>query len=388
MRLNRHVAPTTRFLDAVAAALGEHRFQRLVFGGPVENGPRRVEWRPVILANGAAVQQVTHENHRDVTRNVDPATALASIRAEIAFYRNADLFTEETTLRLEVRAGRARLRQGPPTPIRTSSDHNRAVRHPVDLARAPWMVALGAVDRSGHVVGSRADKIAQVQRFADLLGHAVDDLPRDRPLRLVDLGCGKGWLTFAARDVLTAKGFTDAHVTGVDRRADLVAAANNIAASGIVFQAGEIAAAPLDGCDVVVALHACDTATDDAIARAIEAHARRLLIAPCCHREVRPGLSAPPALVSPFRHGLFVERQAEWLTDALRAALLGAAGYGVTVAEFVPTDHTPRNLLLTAARSPGVDRAARRAEAISLAAMFSLREQTLARHLGVELSAG
>src|SRR5262249_45700456 len=184
-----------------------------------------------------------------------------------------------------------------------------------------------------------------------------------------------------------------AEVRGIEVRRDLVDLCNKIAhehgfASRLAFTAGTIADASLDGCDVLIALHACDTATDDPLARGLAADAKLLVVAPCCQKELRPQLTAPPVLGEALRHGIFRERQSEFVTDALRAQLLEWAGYRTKVFEFISTEHTAKNLMIAAikARAPGGlnDPAARRTR--EFAAFYGIRHQHLATALGFELA--
>jgi hypothetical protein len=203
------------------------------------------------------------------------------------------------------------------------------------------------------------------------------------------MGAGKGYLTFAVAALLGER----AEVRGIEVRRELVDLGNRIArehglAPRLAFTAGTIAEASLDGCDVLIALHACDTATDDALARGIAAGARLLVVAPCCQKELRPQLTAPPVLGDALRHGIFQERQAEFVTDALRAQLLEWAGYRTKVFEFISTEHTAKNLMIAAIKDHDDGDSARAARVREFAGFYGIRRQQLARHLGFEFSPG
>jgi hypothetical protein len=204
------------------------------------------------------------------------------------------------------------------------------------------------------------------------------------------MGSGKGYLTFALAEILGSR----ATITGIEARPDLVELCNRVAretalASVLRFMAGTIAHTPLQACDVLIALHACDTATDDALARGIAAGAKLLVVAPCCQKELRRQLVAPPVLAAALRHGIFQERQAEFVTDALRAQLLEWAGYRTKVFEFISTEHTAKNLMIAAIRerSPA-DRVAPSAQRTrEFARFYGIKQQHLARALGFDLQA-
>ena len=239
-----------------------------------------------------------------------------------------------------------------------------------------------------------AAKFRQIQKFAETLTHLLSTASlRDRPaLRVADMGAGKGYLTFTAAALLGV----EAHVTGVEQRQDLVDTCNRVARdhaiTSVEFRCGDInsAAADLGGLDVLIALHACDTATDDALAAGIRAGASLLVVSPCCQKELRPQLTAPAVLAPALRHGIFQERHAEFVTDALRALLLEVVGFETKVFEFVSTEHTARNLMLAAWRSTESSHAPQAAalrRAQAFAAFYGITEHALARHLGLPLVA-
>ncbi|WP_322921080.1 class I SAM-dependent methyltransferase [Nocardioides renjunii] len=256
----------------------------------------------------------------------------------------------------------------------------------------PVLVALGISDAQGRVKPSRQAKYRQVEEFLRLLdaslsdglakGHVRTPTPDD-PLRIVDLGCGNAYLTFAAHQFLTMP--TDrggrglpVRVTGVDVKQQSADHNASVAAElGIEadFVVGSIEDARLEQApDVVLALHACDTATDDALARAVEWEAALVLAAPCCHHDIAAQLrkAPPPAPYAALtRDGILRERLADTLTDALRAELLRGTGYRVDVVQFVESAHTPRNTLIRAVRTDGASRS--RGEYDDLVAAWGVR---------------
>jgi hypothetical protein len=188
-------------------------------------------------------------------------------------------------------------------------------------------------------------------------------------------------LTFAIYAFLKQQGF-NVEVAGIERRRALVDLCNGVAGQcdfgDLRFEVGEISSARLDGVDMVVALHACDTATDDALYRAITADAQLIFVAPCCHQELRPQLAAPPALAPLFMHGIQTDRMAESITDALRCMYLDASGYVTRIQEFIALEHTAKNLLIIAAKNPKpVDRDLLFRKAAAFQEQFGVRRQRL-----------
>ncbi|MGX7676537.1 class I SAM-dependent methyltransferase [Plantactinospora sp. DSM 117369] len=308
----------------------------------------RAELRPVALKSGARLQIVTDDGARPFTRNVAPGPeADAAVDALLAEpFGNWHVETATATLQLRVtKRGEAQLHrvaaQRPATP---ATSHDRTREHLLDPG-----------DPLFAAIGGSAAKRRQVDAFLRALAATLPE-ELTGPLRVVDLGCGNAYLSFAAYRYLAGRGI-EVELVGVDVREDQrrrnTALAEQLGyADQVRFVAGTILEATVEPApDLVLALHACDTATDEALARAVRWGARWILAAPCCHHDLAAQLRAHPA-PGPYdllvRQGILRERFADVLTDALRAALLRLHGYRVEVVEFVDSQHTPRNLLLRA----------------------------------------
>ena len=226
----------------------------------------------------------------------------------------------------------------------------------------PFLREVGIADAKGVIKPSRQDKYKQVEEFLRLLSPALNAAieagqihkpTSENPLRITDLGCGHAYLTFAAHQFLINSGIPVV-VTGIDVRAESRDRNNTIAENlgitkTIKFKAEEISKTTSETADIAIALHACDTATDDAIAWAVNGGSKLLLIAPCCHHDIQRQIDAAPepwGAITKF--GLMKERLGDLLTDSLRAQLLRLVGYRVEVIEFVAGEHTPRNLMIRA----------------------------------------
>jgi len=256
------------------------------------------------------------------------------------------------------RAGEPHLsqRRQPSAKPAPSQQHDRERPRWLDPTR-PFLRELGVTTATGEIVPAMARKWRQIDKFVEIFAGALETVPPPdgRPLEVVDFGAGKGYLTFAMHDWLRQRS-VPVRVTGVDQKQDLVAAGNERAArlqlDGLVFCAGDVADPPDLRADVMVALHACDTATDHALHYGIQQRAAVILCAPCCHRELRPQLQIPAPLQPLLRHGIHAEREAEMLTDSLRALLLELHGYRVQVFEFVAVEHTQKNKMILGIRLP------------------------------------
>lgn len=401
--------------------------------------------RTVTLRSGPHLTFTWRHATRDVTKNHSPAEAFTQLDSLLGKdFLDAHLFTANATAQLECQPdGTARLRikataarGAVPVPDRPPPTHDRTKVHVIP-ANAGWLNALGITNERGQPREGMADKFRQIQKFAELLSHlipeagltpvsesvdpatsttdstslaadsgntlaaetgevaarpAANQRVADRhgqpntPLHIADMGCGKGYLTFAVATVMRDR----ANVVGVEARPELVELCNRVAreqhlANHLSFLAGTIATVELKALDILIALHACDTATDDALASGLSAGARLLVVSPCCQKELRSQLTAPTVLIDALRHGIFQERQAEFVTDALRAQLLEWAGYRTKVFEFISTEHTARNLMIAAIRSHAPGDPVRAARIREFAAFYGIRRQRLATHLGFDL---
>ncbi|RLP91716.1 SAM-dependent methyltransferase [Micromonospora sp. CV4] len=323
----------------------------------------RAELRPVTLKAGPRLQIATSDGARPYTRNVTPGPETAAAVDELLAepFGNWHVETADATLQLRVtKSGEAQVHRaaGTARPAAAPGGNDRAKEYLLDPG-----------DEIFAEIGGSAAKRRQVDAFLRALAATLPD-ELTGPLRVVDLGCGNAYLTFAAYRYLSGRGL-DVELIGVDVREDQRRRNTELAqrlgwADRVSFVAGTIADAVVDPApDLVLALHACDTATDEALARAVRWEARWVLAAPCCHHDLAKQLRAHPA-PAPYelltRQGILRERFADVLTDALRAGLLRVHGYRAEVVEFVDSQHTPRNLLIRARRTGTAATGPQRAE--------------------------
>ena len=343
---------------------------RLLLARPqgAEPGLQRVVVRPLLLKGQPMLSFVYSHATRDITKNLPVPQGLAAIDALLGgSFRNAHLHTlqAETQLTLS-KKGRAQLSVHAlaPTPAGGApavavASHDRAKQRWLDLAR-PFLVALGVTTPQHQLVPAMARKWKQINKFVEVFAHALarSPLADAQQLRVVDFGAGKAYLSFAVHDWLRHTQGREAEVTGVELRPDLVAQGQRIVADlglkGMHLEQGDVREWKAGPMDVMIALHACDTATDHAIYLGIRAGASIILCSPCCHKQLRPQLLSPGPLRSVFQHGIHAEQQAEMVTDSLRALLLEAQGYDTQVFEFVSLEHTAKNKMILAVkrRSP------------------------------------
>jgi len=350
-------------------------FLRATFGGAVR-GTSPAPWvrvvvRPVILRGTRHLQFSYFDEKKCFTKNyTGPEVAPRLGEVVDAGFAGIHLSTraEEIDVRTSKKGKIAVGRRPVNRPADAGEDsHNRVKDLPLPEGRADRLLeALGISTREGRVRPTMRAKYTQVNEFLKLLEHVLDDAglrSLGRPVEILDCGCGSSHLTLAAHHYLNDVLGIAARITGVDVNEELIRKSADRAArlgnGGVAFACGPISSVDAKP-DVVLALHACDTATDDAIAAGVRLGAEAIVVAPCCHHELADQLAGrgKDALL---RHGLLLGRQADLVTDALRAAALETAGYRVDVIEFVAAEHTAKNVMLRAVRAPSPQRAARAA---------------------------
>ena len=324
--------------------------------------PKRTTVELVELRGEAAFQFTSQLADRVLHENLARDEARERLGLLLADYGQGLLQTPDADWQV---LGQKVLRR-PPTRRAAATAHDRRKQYLLEEGLpVPFLVELGVMTADGAVRKSRYDKFRQVNRFLELVDDVVPALRREGTLRIVDFGCGKSYLTFAIHHLLTEIRGRDVEIVGLDLKADVIEACATLAdrsgARGLRFEQGEIAsfAAAVD-VDLVVSLHACDTATDEALAQAVRWDVDAILAVPCCQKEAYRQLES--SLLAPLlRHGLTKERFAALVTDSLRAQLLELNGYRAQLVEFVSLEHTAKNVLIRAVKGPPAGADVRRA---------------------------
>ena len=391
------------------ASLADRRFVKLALSQPrvAEDGVQRVLARRLSLRGQDTLSFTLRHATKDITRNLPLDDAVAQVGDWLARdFGHAHLHTSSHDVQLAMtRKGAWQLRIGKLVQAAAlaasasdqAASHNREREYALTLS-SPFLAALGVTDAQHRLVPAMARKWRQINKFVEVLGRAVEDsglaaVGQTRPLRVLDFGSGKGYLTFAVQHHLASLGLP-AKVTGVELRQELTdlcnGAAQQLGLDGLDFAPGDIHQHPPEPVDIMIALHACDTATDVAIHRGVVSGAALIICSPCCHKELRPQMRAPELLAPLLRHGIHMTEQAEMLTDGLRALRLQAEGYDTQVFEFVSPEHSGKNKMVLAVRRAQPLVAAQReqylAQAQALKDAFGVRSQALDRLFSPDLA--
>jgi SAM-dependent methyltransferase len=343
------------FAKATELISDQDNFVRAVLSGRRRNMQtqyERIDIRPVQLKDGLKLQLVMSEEKQDTTKNIDID---GSKILELLNGGYANILVEFTTGSYSLRItkkGEALIHEAKGVFERFVS-HDRTKERLLD-ASDPFLIEVGISDHKGSIKPSMQDKYRQVEEFLRILEPALPE--KKEKFSIVDLGCGHAYLTFATHQYLRKSG-VDAHVIGIDVRENSRDRNNAIAkklgiTDSIEFRAEEISETAIKSADIAIALHACDTATDDAIAWGVQHGVQLLLIAPCCHHDLQVQMQdIPEPWPMLTRHGIMRERLGDLLTDSFRTQILKLLGYRVDAIEFVGGEHTPRNLMIRATKT-------------------------------------
>ncbi|MEY2840102.1 MAG: hypothetical protein RJB60_2401 [Pseudomonadota bacterium] len=380
-------------------------------GGDVQ----RVMVRAVGLKGQPHLSFLLRHPTKDITKNHPLEEGLALVKQWLAagLFRNAHLHTPVQELQLAFsKKGKASLRSGKPSnardmgePVAAEGDeaqattpssaselaapraptlaHNREKHRLIELNR-PFLHELGVTDAQGRLVPAMSRKYKQINKFIEVLQAALERSPlaSAKALNVVDFGSGKGYLTFAVHDWLRHHQGIQAVVTGVELRDELVQLCQGVISrlglQGMQYEQGDVREYHPAALNVMIALHACDIATDYAIHLGIRAGAEVILCSPCCHKQVRPQLLSPHPLRPILQHGIHLGQEAEMLTDGLRALLLDAAGYDTQVFEFISLEHTNKNkMILAVKRAKAQTNAEVLGQIRDIKAFYGIQEQCL-----------
>lgn len=344
------------FVEAFLEAVSHSDFVKLTFSKPKQKQSdlRNLYIKPVLLKGDLKMSLTYKYLTRQEVKNFTVDETKELIAGFMETFRAANLLTLSGDVEwLVSKSGQSRLtKRLPAKSEKPDLSHDKLKKRLIDPAKPYWF-HLGLTDKEGKVLASMQHKFKQVDKYISLLDPLIQ-FPENEPVKIVDMGSGKGYLTFALYEYLSNVRGLEVELTGVDQRPDMVILTNKIAEmsglQGLKFVEGNISGFAFTSMDVLIALHACDTATDDAIAAGIRANASVIVCAPCCHKQIRNEISAGAADLPVVKYGILLGRQAEIITDTLRALIMEWHGYKTQVMEFIEAEHTPKNIMLAGVR--------------------------------------
>lgn len=354
-----------RLEDTVGRVFNSGRLIKMIISGKRRKSCecRKVTVRPVQIKGEISYQaeftfekKVTHEN-LDASRA--EALALKLLTEE---FKQADVFTADEDMHILCsKPERPHITTGPATKDMPTLElsHNRKKNHVIPEGEpADFLVRLGVMDEKGNVFRRSYGKFRQINRYLEIVEDVYEYLPKDRTVRIIDFGCGKAYLTFALYHYLHDMKKRDVDVIGLDLKKDVISFCSGVAKDlgydGLRFMVGDIADFKSEGADMVVTLHACDTATDYALINAVSWNSRVILSVPCCQHElfkqIKNDIHQPM-----LKYGILRDRLTEYLTDGLRGLKLESKGYDVAMIEFTSLEHTARNIMIKAVKTVSPD---------------------------------
>lgn len=377
-----------RFLNLLRDSLEQNTFVKLVLGKyrGQESGLQRILVRKLTVKGEQRLSLIYCYKTKEVTKNAAVAIGVGTIGALLGDpFMSAHLFSLTEDVQMEFsRKGKCRWSCSKATHSDVpSEEHDRDKKRLLDPGN-PFLTALGITDEKHRIITSKARKWKQINKFIEIFQHAFvsSRISKANEVHVVDFGSGKGYLTFAMHDLLRNSHDIQAQVTGIELREDLVGfcneAAKKLEIESLCFYQGDVSSYAPETIHIMIALHACDTATDQAIYLGIRSGAEIIMCAPCCHKQIRQQICIPEVLEPMLKFGVHLGQEAEMVTDSLRALLLEAHGYTTQLLEFVSLEHTSKNkMLLAIKRDTTSDREGLLAKTDKIKKFYGIREHCL-----------
>lgn len=353
-----------QFWDRLRTSLVDDEFIKLTLSKPKAKGElQNIYVRPILLKDEKYLSCTFRYKTKDETRNYLFDEGVAFIRQQTPdSFLHANLFTSHQDITLESsKKGNIRFSSQSATLVKLPSlTHDQPKKRFITPNR-PYLQALGITNKQGQILKEGQAKYKQIDKYIEIMDNLLTKKQLVEPIHIADMGSGKGYLTFALYDYLTNELGWNINMVGIELRPNLVDFCNDLAQKmvfkNLSFISQDIKDYPIEKIEVLIALHACDTATDIAIAKGIQSNAQFIVCAPCCHKQVRKQMNKHNNFQSILKHGILEERQAELITDGIRALTMEYYGYSTKVFEFISSEHTGKNLMIIGTKSnhPNLD---------------------------------
>jgi len=385
---------TLSFLDKLQNIFLNKELIKLTLTGKKDKNSelKKIIVTAVELKKGYCFNFVYRNNTNDITKNYDLTEGLDNIQNALeCSFLNAEISaTHKTIYYNHLPNGKIKIRvTDNMQPVPVAFTHNKIKNRLIEPSNNIYLRELNITNANGEVRREMSDKFKQINKYIELLEPELKELDKDNNYHIVDMGAGKGYLTFALYDYIAKLFENNIKVTGVEYRPDLVQICNTIALkcnfTNLQFIEGTIEKTQIDKIDILIALHACNTATDDAIFRGIQANATMIVCAPCCHKQIRKSFNVSDQLLGITKYGILEERQAEIITDAIRAQILEAYGYKTKVVEFISSEHTPKNVMIVARKTmnKNIDKQKILNNIAAIKSLFGIKKHYLETLLGI-----
>jgi hypothetical protein len=348
------------FLESFESSFSDGSFIKLTLGKKASKSStlNNVYFRPVLIKNEKLLSVVFRHQTSDITKNLSLTEGIIFLKENVGTaFLTASLFTSKEDIQILFNKKReARIFTSKPSLTALQEfEHDKIKHRLIKTEGSIYLQKLGLISSDGKIIASMNDKFRQIDKYIEIIDSNLKENKPDKLFTIIDMGSGKGYLTFALYDHLANNLKIPVRITGVEMRQNLVDLCNKIAREsgfeGLSFVQGNIGDYNIEQIDMLIALHACDTATDDAIFKGITADAGYIICAPCCHKQIRKEMNPENEMKPILKHGIFMERQAEMLTDGLRALILEKHGYQTKAFEFISTNHTPKNVMIVGRKS-------------------------------------
>lgn len=399
-----------QFFTQIQTAFNAQSLQRLVLSKYQGNDAEleRITVRPLKIKDELLLSFLYDYRTNHITKNLSLADAIIFLESSLGTdFKNAHMLSDEWEIQLsyskkgKILVNKHRNKNAPATQTKQTDNtepdatqkekllvHNKEKHRFVEQSR-PYLRELGITDANGQIIPAMSRKWKQINKFIEVLSKSIENtgIAKRNEVHIADFGSGKAYLTFAVHDYLSAQLGVNTRVTGVELRQGLVDLCNQTASklclSGIQFEQGDVKHFAAKNINVMIALHACDTATDYAIHMGIRTGADIIMCSPCCHKQIRPQMKSPALLAPVLHHGIHLGQEAEMVTDGLRALLLEANGYDTQVFEFISLEHTSKNkMILAQKRKIERDNSEVLAQIAAIKAFYGIEEHCLEVLLG------
>jgi hypothetical protein len=347
------------FIELVKKSISEDDFVKLTFSKPLDSEEaKNVFGRLIKIKKGLALSLVYRYKTKDITKNYLVIDEMETELKNLIQSKYSVVTLICSNEEIVFQNNQIRSKKIENTVEKPSIEHDK-VKNYIIAENSEFLKLLGVSTTEGKVYKDQYDKFKQINKYVEIIEsllHQSDLLNQDQRINIVDMGSGKGYLTFALYDLLKSKNEIDYSITGVELRGELVTICNRTADAlgweNLLFESKNILDYKGSELDVLIALHACDVATDIAIAQGIMNNSKLIVLSPCCHKQIRKEMHPSTPWSDVLKHGILMERQAEILTDSIRSLIMEKYGYTTKVFEFISTFHTPKNLMITGIKNP------------------------------------